>query len=393
MWPLARGRAKDDISPPRRRTGNSSGAFWRGRGPSSESYRPWRWNDLYRELGKAAREAIKGQLDPPDHALVVAHVVRALIKEADEKRVSLPPGVRRGVGFKAPPVAPSPGAPAGGRDVGRFGPGPKCPVFPHPPCGTPRPSRRNPLSPVSGLHRLACGPRPGGQRRRSPPWPPTSKRAPVRARGRRFVLVGFLSFTSAQLRLVRALGSGRKHCAGQARSGHRRLLRRGGAARSLDPEKRGEPGGVCHLLERGPPCWNPKWWPGSSLPRLRVALASRLSRPSRPLPPPWPGFGGVVGGGLSGGPSPAGRGSSGRYRVPWNFRGAFPPQRPFGHPTPPDLRARRPGGWGWRGDHPGAGAPPPGRRGTPAGAGRKGTPLGGARRGGPPRRPGRGQKL
>ena len=305
----------------------------------------WRWNDLYRELGKAAREAIKGQLDPPDHALVVAHVVRALIKEADERGWTLPPGVRRG-GFKAllgrhfrellrEGVTP--------KDLAQ---GLKCPGCSPSPCG----HLGHPGGILCRLFRdytdwLAAHDLADSAAVPSLAADLLEKELPKKwARGRRFVLVGFLSFTSAQLRLVRALGSVAEEVVlAKPDPGIEGFYDGAEQLEAWTREKRGGPGGTCHLLEAGTPLLEPEvvarelalWAAG------RSPLASRLSRP------PWPGFGGV-GVVAPREALPLLEEALGRYRVPWNFRGRVSAAETFLGTLPRQIWRAAQGGWGWR---------------------------------------------
>ncbi len=66
------------------------------RGP--ESYfgeRPdvWSWADLYRN--SVPRGETRRQIDPPDHMLILRHILRRTLRELDAAGISVPPGVRR----------------------------------------------------------------------------------------------------------------------------------------------------------------------------------------------------------------------------------------------------------------------------------------------------------
>jgi len=299
----------------------------------------WRWNDLYRELGKAVRVAIKGQLDPPDHALVVAHVVRTLIKEADEKGWALPPGVRRG-GFKAllgrhlrellrEGVEPE--------DLTR---GLKCPGCSDAPCG----NLGHPGGILCRLFRdytdwLAAHDLADSAAVPSLAADLLEEELPKKwARERRFVLVGFLSFTSAQLRLVRALGSVAEVVLAKPDPGIEGFYDGAEQLEAWSREKRGDPGGKWHLLEAGTPSLEPEvavreialWAAG------RSALASRLS---------WPGFGGV-GVVAPREALPLLEEALGRYRVPWSFRGRVSAAETFLGTLPRQIWRAAQGGWG-----------------------------------------------
>ena len=59
--------------------------------------RIWQWTDLYRELAAELDRSgtpvrVRRQIDPPDHFLILRHLVEALRKEREDR---LPPGVLR----------------------------------------------------------------------------------------------------------------------------------------------------------------------------------------------------------------------------------------------------------------------------------------------------------
>ena len=302
----------------------------------------WRWSDLYRELGKAAKVSLKGQLDPPDHALVVAHVVKEFLDEADRRGAALPPGVRRGgfvdllgrhlrellrEGVQEEALAQALGCPGCS--------GPRCDHLERPGGILCRFFRNynawlegHDLADSAAVPSLAAELLDREEARR---W----------ARGRRFLLVGFLSFTSAQLRLVRALAGAAAECV---------LVKPdpgiGGFYDGADQlegwrrERRSLPGGIWQPLVAG----NPTLEPEVAVRELALWASGRGSLAPRF---PWPGFGGV-GMVVPREDLPLLEEALGRFRVPWCFRGKVSAAETFLASLPRQIWHAARGGWGFR---------------------------------------------
>lgn len=54
--------------------------------------RIWTWSDLYDNCARESASERRRVIDPPDHTLIVNHILRRYLDEAEERGISLPPG-------------------------------------------------------------------------------------------------------------------------------------------------------------------------------------------------------------------------------------------------------------------------------------------------------------
>lgn len=68
---------------------SENGSFW--------GARPiiWTWSEFYRETSSLGNTKARLIIDPPDHTLIIRHILGIYLKEMEEKGIDLPPGIYR----------------------------------------------------------------------------------------------------------------------------------------------------------------------------------------------------------------------------------------------------------------------------------------------------------
>lgn len=68
---------------------SENGSYFGGRAKA------WTWSDLYREVCRGVGAVFRRVIDPPDHSLIIGHVLEGFLAAAGERGAELPPGVKR----------------------------------------------------------------------------------------------------------------------------------------------------------------------------------------------------------------------------------------------------------------------------------------------------------